>query len=245
MTTDCCDQDAIEVAFPDNDIRCGLLCLRPSWLQRFATKRAFLFFFCATSVLQGMYFTYIVSVLTTLEKLYQMPSKTMGLILAASEIGQIGGSLLLAHFGGRGDRPKWIGAGVLIFAAASLLCSTPHLLLPQGITSTVTVHTDSISANEFSTVWSEGVKEKNHLVAFSQQLCVRNLNSDLRDQFTLYSCKSKIERDQDSHTSAYWATWILSIASLLVGVGTTAVNTLGIPYIDDNVAPKESPLYFG
>ena len=28
-------------------------------------------------------------------------------------------------------------------------------------------------------------------------------------------------------------------------MGQTAVYTLGIPYIDDNVASKESPLYFG
>lgn len=28
-------------------------------------------------------------------------------------------------------------------------------------------------------------------------------------------------------------------------MGQTAVYTLGIPYIDDNVASRESPLYFG
>ena len=32
---------------------------------------------------------------------------------------------------------------------------------------------------------------------------------------------------------------------LLIGIGATAVYTLGIPYIDDNVATRESPLYFG
>lgn len=43
----------------------------------------------------------------------------------------------------------------------------------------------------------------------------------------------------------FLATCIFFTAAILVGFGTTAVNTLGIPYIDDNVAAKESPLYFG
>ncbi|GJQ70010.1 hypothetical protein Trydic_g13369 [Trypoxylus dichotomus] len=37
---------------------------------------------------------------------------------------------------------------------------------------------------------------------------------------------------------------IFFISLLGVGMGQTAVYTLGIPYMDDNVASKESPLYF-
>lgn len=37
---------------------------------------------------------------------------------------------------------------------------------------------------------------------------------------------------------------IFFISLLGVGMGQTAVYTLGIPYIDDNVASRESPLYF-
>ena len=38
---------------------------------------------------------------------------------------------------------------------------------------------------------------------------------------------------------------IFFISLLGVGMGQTAVCTLGIPYIDDNVTSRESPLYFG
>lgn len=38
---------------------------------------------------------------------------------------------------------------------------------------------------------------------------------------------------------------IFFVSLLGVGMGQTAVYTLGIPYIDDNVAGRESPLYFG
>jgi MFS family permease len=36
---------------------------------------------------------------------------------------------------------------------------------------------------------------------------------------------------------------ILALSLLGVGIGQTAITTLGIPYIDDNVKSKQSPLY--
>lgn len=38
---------------------------------------------------------------------------------------------------------------------------------------------------------------------------------------------------------------IFFMSLLFVGIGQTAVSTLGIPYIDDNVASKESAIYIG
>lgn len=36
---------------------------------------------------------------------------------------------------------------------------------------------------------------------------------------------------------------ILAVSLLCIGVGQTAIATLGIPCIDDNVKSKQSPLY--
>lgn len=36
---------------------------------------------------------------------------------------------------------------------------------------------------------------------------------------------------------------ILAVSLLGIGIGQTAIATLGIPYIDDNVQSKQSPLY--
>lgn len=65
-----------------------------------------------------MYFTYFVSVITTIEKLFQIKSKTTGLLLSATEVGQICTSLFLTYFAGRGHRPRWIACGKFMF----LLC---------------------------------------------------------------------------------------------------------------------------
>ena len=52
----------------------------PRWLQPLASKQMFLAIFCLACVLQGMFYTYFVSVLTTIEKLFQIQSKTTGII---------------------------------------------------------------------------------------------------------------------------------------------------------------------
>jgi MFS family permease len=80
-----------------------------------------------------MYFTYFVSVITTIEKLFQIQSKTTGLIMSATELGQIGSSLLLTYYGGQGHRPKWIAWGMILFAASSFTCSMPHFIFGEQL----------------------------------------------------------------------------------------------------------------
>ncbi|RWS28880.1 Solute carrier organic anion transporter family member 1C1-like protein [Leptotrombidium deliense] len=224
------------------DYSCGLWVFRPRWLQRFANKQAFLVTFCLTSVLQGMYHTYFVSVLTTIEKLYQIQSTTTGIILSATEIGQIGGVLLLTYYGGRGHRPKWIACGTLVFALASIISSSPHFLFSRESFSLLSDSkvdglsdhhlrsklcvTRNSSVSQLSRLANMSVIDENHLMSATDEC----LDSD---------------RTNQQLSSVYFALPLFFITRLLIGIGSTAVTTLGIPYIDDNVAPKESPLYFG
>lgn len=80
-----------------------------------------------------MYYTYFVSVITTIEKLFQIQSKTTGIIMSATEIGQIGSSLLLTYYGGQGHRPKWIAWGMILFAVSSFTCSMPHFIFGEQL----------------------------------------------------------------------------------------------------------------
>lgn len=89
--------------------------------------------FVDIQVLQGMYYTYFVSVITTIEKLFQIQSKTTGIIMSATEIGQIGSSLLLTYYGGQGHRPKWIAWGMILFAVSSFTCSLPHFIYGEQL----------------------------------------------------------------------------------------------------------------
>ena len=113
-----------------SDYHCGLSCWKPQWLQPFASKQTFLVVFCITWVLQGMYYSYFVSVITTIEKLFQIQSKTTGVIMSATEIGQIGSSLLLTYYGGQGHRPQWIAWSIITYREYFYLSSIKLLRSP-------------------------------------------------------------------------------------------------------------------
>ncbi|UYV60428.1 hypothetical protein LAZ67_1001135 [Cordylochernes scorpioides] len=223
---------------PDTSTVCGLCSFRPRWLQLFANKQSFLTVFCATSVLQGMYYTYFVSVLTTIEKLYQIQSKTTGFIMSATEIGQIGGALLLTYYGGQGHRPKWISCGMLVFAFASILCSMPHFIFggPPG----------AVGGRNLTRV---RIEELESHMCFANETSVPSVSllPLLPDDVPL-TVPHRCESPKEIHRHKTVTTVVLAVffvSLLFIGIGATAVYTLGIPYIDDNVATRESPLYFG
>ncbi|XP_063220394.1 solute carrier organic anion transporter family member 74D-like [Bacillus rossius redtenbacheri] len=226
------------------ELKCGLGPCAPRWLQCFASKQAFLVTFCITWVLQGMYYTYFVSVITTIEKLFQIQSKTTGIIMSATEIGQIGSSLLLTYYGGQGHRPKWIAWGMILFAVSSFACSLPHFLFGKQM----------IQANDllFSGLTSTVVSPydtSNNSRPVLPNLCIPKHLSDVAEDYSAYNrsldcdeSPSGERRFQSKHTTIVLTMFFISL--LGVGMGQTAVYTLGIPYIDDNVASRESPLYF-
>lgn len=53
--------------------------------------------------------------------------------MSATEIGQIGSSLLLTYYGGQGHRPKWIAWGMILFAVSSFTCSMPHFIFGEQL----------------------------------------------------------------------------------------------------------------
>ncbi|XP_067009126.1 solute carrier organic anion transporter family member 74D [Anabrus simplex] len=217
----------------DEDLKCGLGPCAPKWLQVFASKQAFLVIFCITWVLQGMFYTYFVSVITTIEKLFQIQSKTTGIIMSATEIGQIGSSLLLTYYGGQGHRPKWIAWGMVLFALSSFACSMPHFLFGKQLIQA----TDLLFVGVASTVESPYGTSSNVSEVNMSNIC----RPETIDNITR-TCQPDTSHLQSRYTPMVLAIFFISL--LGVGMGQTAVYTLGIPYIDDNVASRESPLYF-
>ncbi|CAD1478453.1 unnamed protein product [Heterotrigona itama] len=236
---------SLHTEFDDADVSCGWGPCRPHWLQYFATKQAFLATFCITwprlglQVLQGMYYTYFVSVITTIEKLFQIQSKTTGIIMSATEIGQIGSSLLLTYYGGQGHRPKWIAWGMILFAVSSFTCSMPHFIFGEQL----------IHQNEMFFSGIEGGDSTNlcKLQDRSENVTLDSwISSTTPAQMnTMNYCKGDSLTEQRIQSKIITVVLAIFFVSLLgVGMGQTAVYTLGIPYIDDNVASRESPLYF-
>lgn len=167
------------------------------------------------------------------------------------EIGQIGGALLLTYYGGQGHRPRWIAAGMLVFALASVLCSTPHYLFGGQTLAASRAAANAASARPPTTSLNDTT-----LIDIDAKLC-SSLNesavprlllvdhrayhdSKLDDELLVaraiaLTVPSKCDDPELPVAQSKVTQTVLTIffASLFfIGIGSTAVNTLGIPYID-------------
>lgn len=164
-----------------------------------------------------MFLTYFVSVTTTVEKLYKVESKTTGTLLAATEIGQICTALFLTYLAGRGHRPRWIASMMLVLAVGVIGCVLPHVIYGTPL---LNVHRDEHKAEAAPVC---------HTYKNATALC-----DD--DHF-----KNTGTRNYIAGVVIPW----LFVCLLVVGIGQTGIATLGIPYVDDNVGSRQSPLYMG
>ncbi|XP_076973319.1 solute carrier organic anion transporter family member 4A1 isoform X1 [Tamandua tetradactyla] len=113
-------------AAPEGTV-CGWWAFAPKCLQALATPRTLLLVLCAASFLQGLTVNGLVNtVLTSLERRFDLHSYQSGLVASSYDIAACLGLVFVSYFGGRGHRPRWLGWGVLLMGAGSLLFALPH-----------------------------------------------------------------------------------------------------------------------
>ncbi|XP_024415679.2 solute carrier organic anion transporter family member 4A1 isoform X1 [Desmodus rotundus] len=106
---------------------CGWRAFAPACLQAFNTPRGFLLFLCAASFLQGMTVNgFINTVITSIERRFDLHSYQSGLIASAYDLAACLCLTFVSYFGGSGHKPRWLGWGVLIMGAGSLVFALPH-----------------------------------------------------------------------------------------------------------------------
>ncbi|XP_060516016.1 solute carrier organic anion transporter family member 74D isoform X2 [Cylas formicarius] len=159
------------------------------------------------------------------------------IIMSATEIGEIGSCLLLTYYGGQGHRPKWIAWGMVLFAVSSFTCSLPHFIYGKQL----------ITANDLTGIIREPnickAPNGNSTDYFRNIFNATEYSEQMPD--IIQTCYEDVVPSHQIHPSVTNIVLAIFFISLLgVGLGQTSVYTLGIPYIDDNVASKESPLYF-
>ncbi|XP_026086673.1 solute carrier organic anion transporter family member 3A1-like [Carassius auratus] len=172
----------------------------------FSNIKIFLVAECALMLAQGTVGAYLVSVLTTLERRFNLQSADVGVIASSFEIGNLVFILFVSYFGAKAHRPRLIGCGGIVMALGALLSA-----LPEFLTSQYTI-TDSWSKDQGRDVCS---------------------NTSRADE----PCGSK------ANTNMMYL--LLIGAQMLLGIGATPVQPLGVSYIDDHVRKKDSSLYIG
>lgn len=219
------------------------------WRKRFASTNFFMVIFLLAYVLQGCYFTYFVSVITTIEKLFHIKSATIAVLLNFTEVGQIATSLILTYFAGTGHRPRFIACGMLLFSIAAFGSVSPHIIFrdrlyhQKGMTASEHMQNSNQTSNLIMPASVEGAMATTIMTRSNEtklNLCLaENLYND---EATASSCSADEEKAKDDDLKRY-VLIILAVSLLGIGIGQTAIATLGIPMVDDNVKSKQSPLY--
>ncbi|XP_071941616.1 solute carrier organic anion transporter family member 5A1-like [Antedon mediterranea] len=217
------DEDSDDTA----EVKCGLGMWRPSWIQRWATPRGFLFFMCLLTLAESMMIVgYTSSVIVTIERRFQLKSTEAGLIVSGYEIGNLLVVAFVSFYGGRpgSSRPKWVGCGAIFMAFSAFIFTLPHLIggeykLP-GVENSTTAEPLCGSANVSSSsgTHSGGMIDPNNA-----------------DKDGYYGC---LGDNTDSELII-----VFLLAQMLLGMSAAPLFTLGITYLDDNVSKDNAAIY--
>ncbi|XP_023384776.1 solute carrier organic anion transporter family member 3A1 [Pteropus vampyrus] len=167
------------------------------------------------AVYRGQEIDVDVSVLTTLERRFNLQSADVGVIASSFEIGNLALILFVSYFGARGHRPRLIGCGGIVMALGALLSALPEFL----------THQYKYEAGEIR--WA----------AEGRDVCAANGSAGDQGPDPDLICRSR--------TATNMMYLLLIGAQVLLGIGATPVQPLGVSYIDDHVRRKDSSLYIG
>ncbi|XP_039989114.1 solute carrier organic anion transporter family member 3A1 [Xiphias gladius] len=178
----------------------------------FSNIKIFLISECALMLAQGTVGAYLVSVLTTLERRFNLQSADVGVIASSFEIGNLALILFVSYFGAKAHRPRLIGCGGIVMALGALLSALPEFLTNQY---------------EIGDMWRTDMGRDD---------CSNTSGRDAQPAEDAL-CSNK------ANTNMMYL--LLIGAQVLLGIGATPVQPLGVSYIDDHVKKKDSSLYIG
>ncbi|GLG98073.1 Solute carrier organic anion transporter family member [Gryllus bimaculatus] len=211
---------------------CGILTCRPAFLQRFAGIKVFVFLLSFLVTLQqALSSGYINSVITTIEKRFEIPSSLSGLIASSYEIGNVITVIFVSYLGSRRHIPVWIAVGSVIMGIGSVIFMVPHFIAEPHLSSTMT--------NTSSDNICRGVSVR------EQDMGLGRLSSGLSSPPLAPHNNLRVDNCIQGSPSTAGPVMLFVLAQLLLGCGGSPLFTLGTTYIDDHVRPESASLYIG
>ncbi|XP_066934957.1 solute carrier organic anion transporter family member 4C1-like [Clytia hemisphaerica] len=195
---------------------CGFHHWTPQFLQWFANIHWFLPFISIFCLLQGMTVNgFIGASIPHIEREFGLTSTQSGILLASNDLTAILFVLFVSYYGERGHKPTWLGIGSIVTGLGAFIFSIPKFM-KGAYNPTMSPH---------------GVNYMKH------DTCAGNATTAFMELGNMADC------DSAPSSNGYLA--IFCVANMLMGIGATPLNTLGAAYLDENVSPKNSPIYIG
>ncbi|KZC09501.1 PREDICTED: solute carrier organic anion transporter family member 5A1 [Dufourea novaeangliae] len=211
---------------------CGILSCRPAFIQRFAGIKVFVFLLSFLVTLQqALSSGYINSVITTIEKRFEIPSSLSGVIASSYEIGNVITVIFVSYLGSRRHIPVWIAIGAVIMGLGSMIFMVPHFTAEPNL---MTAANNSSSDNI-----CRGVSLR------EQDMGLGRLSSGLSSPPLAPHNNLRGDNCIQGSPSTAGPVMLFVLAQLLLGCGGSPLFTLGTTYIDDHVRPESASLYIG
>ncbi|CAH7431029.1 solute carrier organic anion transporter family member 1A5 [Phodopus roborovskii] len=160
--------------------------------------------------------TYMNSMLTQIERQFDIPTSIVGFINGSFEIGNLLLIIFVSYFGTKLHRPIMIGVGCVVMGLGCFLISLPHFLMGRYEYETTISPASNLSSNSF--------------------LCSGNRTETLMPTPDPKECVKEIK-------SLMWI--YVVVGNIIRGIGETPIMPLGISYIEDFAKSENSPLYIG
>ncbi|XP_024222372.1 solute carrier organic anion transporter family member 3A1 isoform X2 [Bombus vosnesenskii] len=211
---------------------CGILSCRPAFIQKFAGIKVFVFLLSFLVTLQqALSSGYINSVITTIEKRFEIPSSLSGVIASSYEIGNVITVIFVSYLGSRRHIPVWIAIGAVIMGLGSMIFMVPHFTAEPNL---MTAANNSSSDNI-----CRGVSLR------EQDMGLGRLSSGLSSPPLAPHNNLRGDNCIQGSPSTAGPVMLFVLAQLLLGCGGSPLFTLGTTYIDDHVRPESASLYIG
>nr|XP_048288522.1 solute carrier organic anion transporter family member 1A5-like isoform X1 [Myodes glareolus] len=166
-----------------------------------------------SKALSGVYMN---SMLTQIERQFDIPTAIVGLINGSFEIGNLLLIIFVSYFGTKLHRPIMIGVGCAVMGLGCFIISLPHFLIGRYEYETTISPSSNLSSNSFL---CSGNRSQTLLPAPDPAECIKEIKSLM---------------------------WIyVMVGNLIRGIGETPIMPLGISYIEDFAKSENSPLYIG
>ena len=169
--------------------------------------QVYVLLFSLLGAVQGMSYTYLSSVLTTIEKQFGIKSQEAAWIFSGNEISQIVFILVLPFLRKLKKRILWTSVALMVSAVGIFLCAIPYLVKDKSL---------------YEGGW------RSHSVS-SRELC--GVLGTVEDPH----CQVAEVRDWQGMV-------IIFLGFFISGIGSSFFYSFGIPYIDDNIPKRSSPV---
>ncbi|XP_063785484.1 LOW QUALITY PROTEIN: solute carrier organic anion transporter family member 1A2-like [Pseudophryne corroboree] len=187
---------------------------------RVSKLHVFIFALSLSYVTKNVAFSYARSMITQIERRFNIPSSLVGVIDSSFDIGNILVITFVSYFGAKLHRPRMISIGCVVMFLGGCITVLPHFIMKR-------YQYETAKANTLQNVTSH---------TSHAHLCVAG-QSHARDPEFSEDCTA------GSSESLMWI--FVLVGNILQGCGEVTMEPLGLSYIDDFANVENSPFYIG